>query len=229
MTDLGDTPPVQPTAIHKEIKMADPIHLKPNGKTPDDAGDINSLWLDPALGDGLVDVHYHSIPVGKPKDYFRVNPDPAYRRLTEVYIHKSEEQMDEQTYIIDKPMRGVLTEARRCTLVTTIYRDGSPRLWALKLPKDGERDHQVWVDARSAAKTGMSKWVKLVWSGRAYETRDAQPGYAPEPDWSKLPSFDELVRLAFGEHNVIRDKNHPIVLDLYGAAPKKSDDDDGLS
>jgi hypothetical protein len=37
------------------------------------------------------------------------------------------------------------------------------------------------------------------------------------------------VRLAFGEHNVIRDKNHPIVLDLFGAPAKKADDDDGLS
>ena len=26
-------------------------------------------------------------------------------------------------------------------------------------------------------------------------TRDAQPGYAPDPDYSKLPPFNELVRL----------------------------------
>jgi len=34
---------------------------------PEDASDIAALWLDPALGDGLVNVHYHNIPVGKPK------------------------------------------------------------------------------------------------------------------------------------------------------------------
>ena len=45
--------------------MADnPIPLKPKKTPPDDALDIDSLWLDPALGDGLVDVHYHDIPVG---------------------------------------------------------------------------------------------------------------------------------------------------------------------
>ena len=49
---------------------------KPAKGTPPDALDIGSLWLDPALGDGLIDVHYHEIPVGKPKDFFRVNPDP---------------------------------------------------------------------------------------------------------------------------------------------------------
>ena len=208
----------------------DPIPLKPKTtEPPDDARDIGSLWLDPALGDGLVDVHYHDIPVGKPRDFFRINPDPAYRRMTEIYVHKVEGQIEEQTYIIDRPMRGAIEEARRCTLVTAVYRDGSPRLWALKLPKDGERDNDAWITARSAAKVAMEKWVKLIWQRRTYTTRDAQPGYAPEPDWSKLPPFDELVRLAFGEHGVIRDKNHRIVLDLFGAPPKASDDDDGLS
>jgi hypothetical protein len=203
--------------------------LPPSG-TPKDALDIDSLWLDPALGDGLVDVHYHDIPVGKPRDFFRINPDPAYRRLTEIYVHKVEGQIEEQTYIIAKPMQGVIEEARRCTLVTVVYRDGSPRLWALKLPKDGERDNEAWITARAAAKVAMEKWIKLVWQRRAYMTREAQPGYAPEPDWSKLPSFDELVRLAFGEHGVIRNKNHRIVLDLFGAPSKPaSDADDGLS
>jgi hypothetical protein len=212
--------------------MADnPIPLKPKKiEPPQDALDIDSLWLDSKLGDGLIDVHYHNIPVGKPRDYFRVNPDPAYRRLCEIYTHKIEGQIDEQNFIIAKPMQGQIAEARRCTLVTAIYRDGSPHLWPLKLPKDGERDNEAWTSARSAAKVGMEKWVKLVWERRTYLTRDAQPGYAPEPDWAKLPSFDELVRLAFGEHGIIRDKSHRIVLDLFGAPPQKpSDDNDGLS
>ena len=51
--------------------MADnPIPLKPKQQAvPDDAHDLASLWLDPKLGDGLVDVHYHEIPIGKPKDF----------------------------------------------------------------------------------------------------------------------------------------------------------------
>jgi hypothetical protein len=211
--------------------MADnPIPLKPKKVVPEDADDLNSLWLDPKLGDGLVDVHFHTVPIGKPRDYFRVNPDAAYRRLSEIYIHKTEGQIDEQTYIIAKPMQGVIDEARRCTLVTAIYRDGSPRLWALKLPRDSERDNTAWISARAAAKTSMTKWIKLTWLRGSYQTRDAQPGYAPEPDWSKLPPFDELVRLAVGEHGIIRDKEHRIVQDLFGAPPQKSSDgDDGLS
>ena len=209
----------------------DPIPLKPKVKAvPEDALDVSSLWLDPALGDGLVDVHYHTVPLGKPRDYFRVNPDPAYRRLSEIYVHKIEGQIDEQTFIIAKPMQGVIDEARRCTLVTAVYRDGSPRLWALKLPKDSERDNTAWISARAAARSGMTKWVKLVWQRSSYMTRDAQPGYAPEPEWGKLPPFDELVRLAVGEHGIIRNKEHRIVQDLFGAPPQKSSNgDDGLS
>ena len=75
----------------------------------------------------------------------------------------------------------------------------------------------------------MGKWTKLVWKNRAFFTRDAQPGYAPDPDWSKLPPFDELVRLAFGEHGIINDRNHPIVLELFGAPSKTDDGDDDLS
>lgn len=51
-------------------------------------------------------------------------------------------------------------------------------------------------------------------------TRDAQPGYAPDPDFSKLPPFNELVRLAFGEQGIIRDKSHPIYRELYGIRPE---------
>src|SRR5262245_28771984 len=61
--------------------MADnPIPLKPKKiEPPEDALDIDSLWLDPKLGDGLVDMHRYNIPMDKPRDYFRVISDPKYR------------------------------------------------------------------------------------------------------------------------------------------------------
>jgi len=71
----------------------------------------------------------------------------------------------------------------------------------------------------------MEKWVKLVWSGGVYMTRDAMPGYAPDPDYSKLPSFDELVRLGFGADGIIKDRNDFIYRELFGAAPKREMDD----
>ena len=217
--NAAESEPVKPSKIRK-------LDLVP---VPADALDLAELWLDPALGDGLVDVRFHEVPIGKPKNFFRVNPDPTYRQLTEIYVHKVEGQIDEEHFIIAAPMRGRIAEAQRCTLVTVIYRDGSPRLWPLKLPKDGERDNEAWISARKAARNAMDKWVKLIWQRRAYLTRDALPGYAPDPDWTKLPPYNELVRLAFGEHGIIRDEDHPIVRELFGAPPKKPDDDDELS
>src|SRR5262245_23416665 len=68
--------------------------------TPSDAKDLDALWQDPGLGDGIVDVNYHSVPVGKPKDFFRTHPDPLYRRRTEIYTHKPEGAIDEQHFIV---------------------------------------------------------------------------------------------------------------------------------
>jgi hypothetical protein len=193
------------------------------GKVPPDAQDFDSLWLDPGLGDGITDVSYHSVPTGKPKDFFRTHPDPAYRRRTEIYVHKPEGAIDEQHYIIAPEMQGQIPEARPCTLVTVVYRDGSPRLWPIKFPKDGERDNDAWATARAAAKAGITRWIKLVWVRRAYLTRDALPGYAPDPDFSKLPPFNDLVRLAFGEYGVIRDTAHPIYRELFGMPNQAAD------
>ena len=106
---------------------------------------------------------------------------------------------------------------------------GHRELWPLMLPRDGEKDNDAWTSARSAARDAMKKWVKLVWKQRAYKTREAQPGYAPDPDWEKLPPFNKLVDAAFGPQGVIQDTGHPIYRDLMGdgPAPTSDDDDDG--
>ena len=88
-------------------------------KTPQDAIDFASLWQDPGLGDGITTGSYHTVPVGKPKDFFRTHPDQAYRRRTEIYTHKPEGAIDEQTYIVAPAMQGRIKEAQPCTLVVS--------------------------------------------------------------------------------------------------------------
>ena len=197
-------------------------------QTPGDALDFEALFQDQALGDGLTETNWHTIPVDKPKDFFRVHPDPDYRRRTEIYAHKTEGQIETMYYILGPEMRGRLQEARPCVLVTCLYRDGSPRLWPIMFPREGEKDNTAWSSARSAARTAIGKWVKLGWAGRSYQTRDAQPGYAPDPDWKKLPAFNELVQAAFGPHGVIQDTTHPIYRELMGAPATINDDDTDL-
>ena len=186
-----------------------------------DASDFASLWLDPKLGDGIVSSTWNSVPVDKPKSFFRTHPSPEYRRRTEIYTHRPEGPIDEQHFIIAPSMRGLIEEARPVTLVCVVYRDGSPRLWPIKFPREGEKDQQAWIDARSAAKAAIDQWLRIVWVSRTYQIRFAQPGYAPDPDWSKLPSWEDLIRMGFGEHGIIRDKSHLIYREWIGAKAEK--------
>jgi hypothetical protein len=67
--------------------------------TPADGKDIASLWLDTGLGDDITDAHIHSVPIGKPRGHFRTAP-AAWRRRCEMYIHKVENVIGEQYFII---------------------------------------------------------------------------------------------------------------------------------
>ena len=150
---------------------------------------------------------FHTVPVGKPKTFSAHIRIPTYRRRTEIYTHKPEGAIEEQHYIVAPAMQGLIEEARPCTLVSVVYRDGSPRLWPIKFPRDGEKDNDAWTTARVGRQAGIGQWMRMVWVGRAYQTREALPGYAPDPDLKKLPPFNELVKLGFGEHGIIRDKS----------------------
>jgi hypothetical protein len=197
-------------------------------KAPDDAADLEDLWHDPILGDGITDETYNSVPFGKPRGFFRVHPDKAFRRRTQVYTHKVEGVIEESYYVVPKKMQAAMEEdTYPCTLTVVIDRAGSPRLWAVKHPREGEKDMEAWRTARIAAKAGITEWVKLVWVNTAYRTRRAKPGYAPEPAWEKLPPYEDLVRLALGPHGVINSTRHPIYRELYGDAPGSAKGDGG--
>jgi hypothetical protein len=203
--------------------MAEETGKKPQLRaveTPPDAVDFDSLWEDQKLGDGIVDSHFHTVPIGRPKDFFRTHPNRDYRRRCEIYTHKVEGVIGETEYLLAPSMKGRIPEARPCSLVAVMYRDGTPRLWPLKFARDGENDNDAWRAQRAAAKTGITKWVKLLWVSRAYMTRDAPEGYAPDPDWSKLGSFNDLVKAAFGENGVIQDTDHPIYRELFGTSKR---------
>jgi hypothetical protein len=124
-------------------------------------------------------------------------------------------------------MRGRILEARLCTLAVCIDRNGNPRLWPLMFPRPGEKDNPAWISARLAARDAIDEWLKLVWAGRSYQTREALPGYAPDPDWAKLPSYNDMVKLAVGEHGIIRDIKHAMYRELRGAPATADGNVDG--
>jgi hypothetical protein len=195
-------------------------------KPPADAFDLSGLYLDTQQGDPLAETVIHSVPIGKPKDFFMIPPDPAFRRRCMVYFLKKEGMVEEQFYIVDEKMRTLVgDEARPAIITTCVYRDGSIRLWPLKLPREGETDQMAWSSAREAAKAAMQSWIKLKWKGGKYDWRKGGEGYA-EPDWKKLPSFDKQMELGFGEHGVIRDEDHSVY--RFEVLGEKEDKEGGI-
>jgi hypothetical protein len=76
------------------------------------AEDIKQLWKDPELGDGITTGAFHKIPIGKPKNFFRVHPDAAYRRRTKAYLHKVDGSLDDTLYLVSC-LRWKITLRRR--------------------------------------------------------------------------------------------------------------------
>jgi hypothetical protein len=214
----GDTPVTEEQAKKTKLEIVKPV---------EDASDIESLWMDSKLGDGITTAYRHVVPIGKPKDFFRTHPLESYRRRTEVYTHKVEGEIEETNYIIGPALRGQIEEARPCILVCVVDREGEPRLWPVKFPKEGEKDNDAWKSARIACRKAIDNWVKVVWAKRSYHTREAEEGYAPDPDFSKLPPYNELITQAFGEHGIIKNANHKMYCSLMGKKPTKAGRDDG--
>jgi hypothetical protein len=117
---------------------------------------------------------------------------------------------------------ALLIQARPCVLVVTVDRIGAPRIWPLNLPRDGEKDYEAWRTARAIALEGENEWTRIIWTGSQHISVKAEEGYAPEPNFSKLPPFSELIQLAYGRDKIISDKKHAVYRALFGIAPQTS-------
>jgi hypothetical protein len=222
------TPQSKPIEAASQPEPKSEVEPQPRARdtsSVDDDADIRELWTDDGLSDPLAIEHIHSVKIGKPRDFFRTDPRPTYRRKCEMLFLKSENSVGEQHFIIGPKMQGKIDEARPCTLITVVDRLVIPRLWALKAPRDGENDNDAWITGRAVAREGLTKWVKLLWRVSAHYSREAEEGYAPDPDFEKLPAFSTLVRIAFGDHGIINDESHPVYRDLFGKTKRPGSSD----
>jgi len=189
-----------------------------------DTDDIEALWEDDGLGDPLAVTHIHQIDIDKPRDFFWAHPDRKYRKKTWVYVHKPEKVFKPQYFIVDKPMRDKVPQARPCTLIVVVDRAGVPRILPLFSPRPGENDYDAWITLRSVVRESFTQWVRLVWVNGGYQSIVADKGYAPEPDFSRLPTFNKMIKLAFGPDGIRRDEENRAYRSCFGKAAKEPDD-----
>ena len=154
------------------------------------------------------------VPVRKPgrQDWFRVNPDPAYRLVTLLIAPKD----DRELYLVDPALQQELAlEGIAVELLTVINRQRTSSLWPLRLPDASGRTNDWHTSARMAASQAERVWTRMVanMNLRAYELFEAI-GDLPEPEWPTEP-FPELFKSAF-QGKLIDTADHQVVQRLLG-------------
>jgi len=172
-----------------------------------------------------------SAPVGKrvqatyplqkpPKNKFvRVHPSPEYRMNGVLTL--TDLDTSEIYYVspdLDLP-EFISSQTRVTDLFGAQMSDGSMFIWPL------HRSETSWYRAAKAAiRIAVSKWVAVV-ARRAANTYDlVEPEDSiPEPEWSSLPPFAEMLESAFEDH-IVTSLDHPFLRKLRGFREDGDDD-----
>ena len=104
---------------------------------------------------------------------------------------------------------GVLPNVKTFNFYTVVDHQGEYGLWYINMYPG------TWKDsALEMMRECVKRWVKIVASKDRFDyiTPEAT---LPEPDWSGLPPFADILALAFKD-NVVKDANHPVIRKLLG-------------
>ena len=155
------------------------------------------------------------VPVGKPskQKFVRVHKDQSHH--FECALLRIED--DERPYLISPDIaHAVAQDIKQFILKLAIDRQGNVFLWPVP-PRQEDGNENTWNQSqREIAALAETFWVRLA-SNRAigsYEPFKAQ-GEIPEPTWPDH-SFEEILEIAFGSSHVIKDREHPALLKLWG-------------
>jgi hypothetical protein len=188
-----------------------------------DFADIENLWISPMHGDGITSPGVLRIPVGKPDKYnfVRAHRGADYRRHAVMIPIKEREGFDETFYLVSPPLaRELELDGRPYVLSLLVDRVGNLRIWPIRLAAENEKDNAWWETGRAAVRRALDAWVRVIPGKTGYHTIDANEGFAPEPAWDKVKSFNELIQIAFAPQGIIKDLDHPVVRDLFGKAQR---------
>jgi hypothetical protein len=199
---------------------------------PDESvGSSKIKTLSPALVKAMNAKKGFAAPVGKriqatyplqkpPKNKFvRVHPSPEYRMNGVLTL--TDLDTGEIYYVspdLDLP-EFIASQTRVTDLYAAQMSDGSMFIWPL------HRSETSWYRAAKAAiRVAVSKWVAVV-ARRAANTYDlVEPEDSiPEPEWSSLPSFAEMLESAFEDH-MVTSLDHPFLRKLRGFREDGDDD-----
>jgi hypothetical protein len=159
------------------------------------------------------------VPVRRPgkQEFFRVNPDPAYRLPVAVLI--DEENSDKDIYLL---LGGIHTqlpgEYRLVNLRLTVSLQGTIAIWPVTIPGyNGERPNSWHLSAENAALQAETQWVRMraIKSAGGYQLTVADGAFAQQEPRFPTETFGELLRTAFAG-KTIDNLQHPLVQRLFG-------------
>jgi hypothetical protein len=156
-----------------------------------------------------------TVKVGKPnrQDFFRINPDPAYRASLGILEVKE----DRAFYIVSPAVTQIIPgEFYAATVFVGANRQGVPFVWPIRLPEPSGKTNVWHQTALIAAETAMKKWVRIAanMSSGFYDIFMAN-GDLGEPEWADMP-YNEILRLAFKNEGIIDSEDHPVIKKLRG-------------
>ena len=125
---------------------------------------------------------------------------------------------ERETYCVTPEMAAMLgSDVRPVMMLTCINRMGQVFLWPLPLPAEDGRTNSWHFTARAAAEQAEQRWVRMAanMGAGAYDVFLATEG-VPDPEWPSH-TFQDLLRVAFGNGRLIDSVDHPVVKRLRGA------------
>jgi len=157
------------------------------------------------------------VPVRKPnrQEFFRTHSDINYAVQMAILELKTENETYAVTPDVARSMPG---DTRVVRLTTTITRQGNVFLWPVLMPSNEGREMAWHTSAREAAERAQTVWVRMManMSGGYYDIWEAD-GSVAEPQWPEH-SFQQLLKVAFGNGRLIDREDHPVLQQLLGRA-----------
>jgi hypothetical protein len=165
-----------------------------------------------------------TIPVRKPSKewWVRTNPDRGYWFMA--FVVELKESGD--YYLPEPDIRIALQERGEKTLVARLLilsqnKQGDFFLWPIRVAAQDERQDNWSLSSLDAAKQAKSKWVRVVSrkSLGAYECM-VRESDGEGPKWPDL-TMGEILKISFRD-KLIKSMDHPVVCELLGYEPKRS-------